>query len=34
MYVCTFQQIFRSTDGGLTWRLMSQNNSQGPDAMM
>jgi photosystem II stability/assembly factor-like uncharacterized protein len=34
LYVNTFQQIFRSTDGGLTWRLMSQNNSQGPDAKM
>jgi len=34
LYVNTFQQIFRSTDGGLTWRLQSQNNSQGPDAKM
>ncbi|HUR51918.1 MAG TPA: sialidase family protein [Mycobacteriales bacterium] len=34
LYVNSFQQIFRSTDGGITWRLMSQNNSAGPDAKM
>ena len=34
LYVNTFQQIFRSTDGGLTWTSQSQNNSAGPDAKM
>jgi hypothetical protein len=34
LYDNTFQQIFRSNDGGLTWRLQSQNNSAGPDAKM
>jgi hypothetical protein len=34
LYVNTFQQIFRTADGGLTWSLQSQNNSSGPDAKM
>ena len=34
LYVNTFQQIFRTADGGLTWGLQSQNNSAGPDAKM
>jgi hypothetical protein len=34
LYVNTLQQIFRSGDGGITWTLQSQNNSQGPDAKM
>jgi hypothetical protein len=34
LYVNTLQQIFRSGDGGITWTLQSQGNSQGPDAKM
>jgi hypothetical protein len=34
LYVNTLQQIFRSGDGGITWSLQSQGNSQGPDAKM
>lgn len=34
LYVNTLQQIFRSGDGGITWTLQSQSNSQGPDAKM
>jgi hypothetical protein len=34
LYVNTLQQIFRSGDGGVTWTLQSQSNSQGPDAKM
>src|SRR5689334_13465773 len=34
LYVNTLQQIFRSTDGGVTWTMQSQGNSQGPDAKM
>jgi hypothetical protein len=34
LYVNTLQQIFRSGDGGITWTLQSQNNSQGPNAKM
>ena len=34
LYVNTLQQIFRSTDGGITWTLQSRGNSAGPDAKM
>jgi len=34
LYVNTLQQIFRSTDGGVTWTMQSEGNSQGPDAKM
>lgn len=34
LYVNTLQQIFRSTDGGLTWTLQSRGNAAGPDAKM
>jgi hypothetical protein len=34
LYVNTLQQIFRSTDGGITWTLQSRSNQNGPDAKM
>lgn len=34
LYVNTLQQIWHSTDGGITWALQSQSNSAGPDAKM
>jgi photosystem II stability/assembly factor-like uncharacterized protein len=34
LYVNTFQQIWRSTDGGLTWTQQSFGNSAGPNAKM
>lgn len=34
LYVNTLQQIFRSTDGGITWTLQSRGNQAGPDAKM
>jgi hypothetical protein len=34
LYVNTLQQIFRSTDGGITWTLQSRGNAAGPDAKM
>jgi len=34
LYVNTLQQIFHSTDGGITWSMQSEGNSQGPDAKM
>ena len=34
LYVNTLQQIFRSTDGGITWTLQSRSNPNGPDAKM
>lgn len=34
LYVNTGQQIFRTTDGGLTWNLQTAGDSQGPDAKM
>ncbi|MDT7536748.1 MAG: hypothetical protein QOI82_333 [Actinomycetota bacterium] len=34
LYVNTGQQIWHSTDGGITWALQSQGNSKGPDAKM
>jgi hypothetical protein len=34
LYVNTGQQIWHSTDGGITWALQSEGNSKGPDAKM
>ena len=34
LYVNTLQQIFRSSDGGVTWTLQSRSNPAGPDAKM
>lgn len=34
LYVNTLQQIWRSTDGGLTWSQQSVSNADGPDAKM
>ena len=34
LYVNTLQQVFRTTDGGLTWSLQSRGNAAGPDAKM
>ncbi len=34
LYVNTLQQIFRTTDGGLTWALQTAGDSAGPDAKM
>jgi hypothetical protein len=34
LYVNTLQQIFRSTDGGLTWMLQSINSGSGPTSKM
>ncbi len=34
LYVNTFKQIFRSSDGGITWLLQSQSNNAGPNAKM
>lgn len=34
LYVNTLQQIWHSTDGGMTWTLQTEGDSQGPDAKM